>query len=168
MYCNLRASGIIPGGDFSSHLLFFFPLLPPIPFPVVSSAKDCHSYHIFLGMVTSMCLQKNPECLLGVLVHDALLKELFDIFQTFCGTLPPVDASQHFHHPCSPLRSLWQFIGVNPWYEFCFLEQSMLIKMPTKFQYRNTDLFCYSEIWFRSGDILPVIWKQCLYFFPFP
>lgn len=66
--------------------------LPPL-FLVISSAKDCHSYLIVLGMATSMCPQKNSECLLRVLMHDALLEEFFAVFQKSCGALPLVDVS---------------------------------------------------------------------------
>lgn len=88
MYGSRRVSGTVPCGDFSP-----LPHPPPPLFLVISSAKDCHSYLIVLGMATSMCPQKNSECLLRVLMHDALLEEFFAVFQKSCGALPLVDVS---------------------------------------------------------------------------
>jgi len=91
-------------------------------------------------------------------MHDALLDELFAVFQKSHGALAPAGVSRYFLFcPCSSPWLLQQFTSASHFYGSCLLEQIFTTNMQTKLKDRNIDLPCDCEIGFRNGDVLPVL-----------
>lgn len=156
----LRISLTVPCSDFS-------PLPSPLPllFLIISSPKDCHSCLVVLYMSTSICPQKNCECLFAQYPHAwCFVRKVICWLSKSHGAIHQLMQVDTFVLTLLPtLVTITTAVHQGQSLKWVLPSGANIPRIQTKFKNRNMDLLSNCEIELRNGDILAVIWKQCVF-----